>query len=41
MMWACGIMNLPLRSEVPEALALMVAQPDRRPANAAPEGSAG
>ena len=39
--WRGIFMNIPLHIEVPEALALIVAQPDHRPANAAPDGSAG
>jgi len=39
--WRGIIKNIPFHLEVPEALALIVAQSDHRPANAAPDGSAG
>jgi len=36
-----GILNIPLHSEVPKALAPTVAQPDRRPAFRGAEGALG
>jgi len=39
--FSCTIIHLPLHLEVPEALALTVAQADRRPAYAAPEEALG
>jgi|GEM_PF-2576724 len=39
--WRGMIMNIPLHLEVPKALALIVAQPDHRSANAGRMGALG